>query len=300
MKAVPLALAAALALGIAPGTVAVAASAPAAITRAGRTGPQVPTQSQAGYVASGRDFRYAQALITVPDQPCLPGLGQPGLYVALAAPDGYARAGVICELEAGPMRHGPRHSPVFDGIDHWVAFAAVNVDTQPSPVTEVFRFADVQPGDGVLASVYLGHQGNSVRVGVTLPDGTSYHRTADAAGQVYSQAQALADWTDSDPAGPPAVPVASRVTQFLRGEFTTLSGQRATFAGPWARSAWIATTNGLAPPGGTMLARPGYLWTDGSGGNGAFGDAFGVWLDPTVPGCGAPPRACCAAPPGIC
>jgi hypothetical protein len=294
MVAAPLALAAALALAVAPAPAAGAAQASAAPTRPGQPGAPVPTQFQAGYVASGRDFRFAQALITVPDQPCQPGLGRPDLYVALAAPDGFARAGVICELVVGPMRHGHRRGLVFDGIRHWVAFAETSVDTQPSPVTEVFRFADVLPGDAVLASVYQGPSGKSVRVGITLPDGTSYHRTSAAAGQVYSQAQALADWTNADPAGPPATTSKIRVTQFLHGEFTTSGGQRGTFAGPWARDAWIVTSNGLAPPLGTVLARPGYLWTDGSSRNGAFGDAFGIWQDATTAGggCGSLPADC--------
>ena len=57
-----------------------------------------------------------------------------------------------------------------------------------------------------------------------------------------------------------------------------MSGQRGTFTGPWTLNPIKATSNGSAPPLGTLTSAPAYLWTDGNSFKQQFGDAFGVWL----------------------
>jgi hypothetical protein len=102
---------------------------------------------------------------------------------------------------------------------------------------------------------------------------------------------ALADYSASDLGGSPArpgldpgpaqvppgtpSPVDLRITQFQMGGWTTTSGQRGTFAGPWVLASPASTSNGTAPPSGTINVEPAFLWDDGLGGD--FGDAFGVW-----------------------
>jgi hypothetical protein len=137
----------------------------------------------------------------------------------------------------------------------------------------------VAGGDGVFFSVYFNSVGNAVRFVVTLSDGTTTARTVAVNGSVYTTAVALADWlfTNTSPI-PVAPPANTRLTQFFQGRFTTLSGQQGTFNGPWGLNPVEATTNGVAPPGGTLLSAPSFLWTDGSSFKGLPGDAFGVWL----------------------
>ncbi len=112
---------------------------------------------------------------------------------------------------------------------------------------------------------------------IALPDGTIVHRTFPVPGPAYIRAEALAEWTS--PAA--LVPVThALVARFLSGGFTTLNGKPGTFKGPWALHPWQATGGG--PASRPMpVARPGYLWTDGTQRVlSSRGNAFGVWLYP--------------------
>jgi hypothetical protein len=222
-------------------------------------GPPVMTR-QAGYVASGQLFRYAQAVITVPPQPCRAGAGRPSLYVALAGRPGSARAGLLCDAAAG----------------RWRVFASLSRPGLAAPLTRTFATGPLRAGDAVFASVYRSGPG-SVRFFLTGPGGAGYRYTAatgSAAG--YGQAQALAGWTQA-PAPVPPSSGATREARFLSGGFTTASGEPGTFEGPWALTRWEAT--GGAGPAAGLLAAPGYPGGDGSQRLlGTWGDAFGVWL----------------------
>jgi len=277
-------------------------------------GPPVPSGdcALAGYQASGRDFRYAQAVITIPDHHgvagvCPPGdvvcptTGRPGtthaatarrgarrgtptlagadpqIYVALdgSPPAGhrFARAGLR------PCAGGP---PC--GSSGWEAFAQVAVPGA-APVSARYPIPASAEGDGVFASVYLQPDGRLVHTVLTLPDGSTFNDYFTVRGPVYTRAQALAGWTAAA-ARPRPVPAARgkpgkvRETQFRQGRFTTVNGQQGTFWGPWAVRAVEATSNGDLPPAGTLIAQPSYLWNDGTSFGGRFGDAFGVWRFP--------------------
>jgi hypothetical protein len=241
---------------------------------------------KAGYVASGRDFRYAQAVITVPDHTGSVTT-DPALYVALdasAANNDFARVGVEpCTTGIGGT------CPVGD-TSGWEAF--VDIDEPGTSGYSAFAsLSAATEGDGVFVSVYFNQAGNSVHVVVTPPSGTVINDTYSVNGPVYTDAQALADWTTATTKPAPAPPSSDKVrdTQFLQGRFTTLNGQQGTFYGPWALNAVEATSNGQCPPNsdcigttgtGTLIAQPSYLWTDNSSLNGMFGDAFGIWRYP--------------------
>ena len=139
-------------------------------------------------------------------------------------------------------------------------------------------------GDEVFAMVYLVPTVNSVHVVVTPPTGAVLNNTYPVSGPVYADAQALADWT-TDTSQPAPVNTGAepktRDTQFFQGRFTTSSGVRGTFTGPWTLTAVDATDNGSLPPSGTLIAQPSYLWNDGSGFRGMSDDAFGVWRFPS-------------------
>ena len=273
----------------------------------------VPAPAQgcamAGYQASGRDFRYAQAVIMVPDHQgvvntCPPGTdcaavagpstvrrgtirgtplpaeADPQIYVALdnssTASHQYARVGVQ------PCTGGP---PC--GTSGWEAFAEVTGAGSPpvsghgSPSVDLFPIAASQEGDGVFVSVYAEPTGHSVHTVITLPDGSTFNNDFAVSGPVYPRAQAVADWTIATVKPQPVPPLAKvRDTQFLEGRFTTANGQQGTFAGPWALNAFEGTANGALPPAGALAVQPSYLWNDETNFHGLFGDAFGVWRFP--------------------
>ncbi len=224
---------------------------------------------QAGYLASGRTFRFAQALITIPNHNGSV-FSDPWLYVALdsstSANFNYARAGI---------------APCGCTASGWVAFVDVR---QPgsSPVSVTFPIAATAEGAGVLVSAFLVPDGSAVQFTIKLPNGTTYTPTVPVNSPTYIRAQALADWAwaevNSGSPQPVAPFVKTRDTQFMEGRFTTTSGAKGTFSGPWTLNGVQATSNGHLPPKGTLIGDPSYLWTDGLG-IGSL-DAFGVWRYP--------------------
>jgi hypothetical protein len=230
-----------------------------------------------GYVATGRNFRFASAVIKVPTSASAASsvITGPATYVALDAsatnPD-YAEVGI-------------RPDPDTDGS--WEIFYDVQ-EPCSSATTGSASLSGSAGGDGVAVSVYFNQAGNSVHVVATPPTGTGtpINQTIAVCGPVYTDAQALADWTTAAgaataPAFSPAVPSAkTRITQFFQGRFTTLSGSQGTFKGPWTLAAVDATTNGSLEPLGTLIGQPSFLWNDGSSFGSLGNDAFGVWLFP--------------------
>jgi hypothetical protein len=222
--------------------------------------------ARSGYQASNRDFRFAQAVIAVPTADGSLATS-PDLYVGLySSPTEFARAGIEpCTIN-------------FNCPNGWQGFYEVMQQGTPT-ISVTVPFTGVVAGDGVFFSIYFNSVGNAVRFVVTLPDGTTAGQTAAMNGPVYTTAVALADWSLTTTSPAPAVPLAnSRVTQFFQGRFTTLSGQQGTFNGPWTLNPVEVTTNGLAPPSGTLISAPSYLWTDANSFKGLPSDAFGVWL----------------------
>jgi hypothetical protein len=214
-----------------------------------------------GYVATGRDFRFAQALVTVPNRAST--AADPMLYVALDASstnNDYARAGIES-----------------DGAGGWQSFVDIEEPGAPG-VFDSAPLAASNEGDGVLISVYFNQVGNSVHVLVTPPNGAGINNTYSVTGPVYTDAQAFGDWTNATQPGPATPGSNTRVTQFFQGRFTTESGKQGTFHGPWELTAVDATSNGSMPPYGTMVGQPSYLWNDGNSYRGLGDDAFGVWL----------------------
>ncbi len=259
-------------------------------------GPPAPGTNcaRAGYQASGRDFRFAQALITVPDHPGSISTADPVLYVALdnsgTSTYQYTRVGIapcpqgVSNVFIVPLGSVTCPTTVEGNTSNWVAFAATS-DAGGPPAVTVQPLSNAVMGDGILVSAYLVPTGNAVQTVIQLPDGTTFNNTFPVTGPVYTRAQALADWTTAAENGAskpqPAVPTSKvRDSQFFQGRFTTTSGQQGTFAGPWTLNALEATSNGTLPPTGTLLAQPSSLWNDQHGFNGLGQDAFGVWRFP--------------------
>jgi hypothetical protein len=269
------------------------------------TVPPIPSNACAmsGYQASGRDFRFAQALITVPNHN---GVVDPDSattepdaqeYVALdnSSTNTYefARVG-IAPCPSGdtefivPNQATATTCPLTGAgnTSGWVAFSAVQQPTG-APTISINPVAVSVEGSGILFNVYLEPTGNAVHFTTTMPGGTMVDNVVTVSGPVYTKAMAVADWTTAvlngggDDPPMPDVPAAKiRDSQFFQGRFTTTSGAQGTFNGPWTLNALEATSNGFLPPTGTLIGQPSYLWNDGSGFNKMGDDAFGVWRYP--------------------
>jgi hypothetical protein len=252
--------------------------------------PPIPADNcgRDGYQASGRTFRFAQALINVPNH--IGATADAEYYVALDNSGTntwqYARVGIApCPITTtAVLAPGATATTCPTTGSGWVAFTAT-ADAGGPPVVTAHSISSATMGDGVLVNVYEVPTGNSVQTTIILPDGTTYNNTFAVSGVVYTKALAVQDFTETVENGgaqpAPAVPGAkTRDTQFFQGRFTTVNGNRGTFNGPWTVSALEATSNGSLPPTGTLIGQPSYLWNDGSGFNGMGDDAFGVWRFP--------------------
>lgn len=226
-----------------------------------------------GYVATGRDFRFASAIIKVPTSANQTGgvVTGPAAYVALDASQSsadYAEVGI---------------RPDSDGDGTWQLFYDVEEPCSAAATGSV-TLAPGTAGDGVFVSAYLSPSGQSVHLVATPPTGTAINTTVPVCSPVYTDAQAFADWTgaaeDATPAPTPPASDKTRVTQFFQGRFTTMSGSQGTFKGPWTLAAVDATTNGSVEPLGTLIGQPSFLWNDGNSFHSLGNDAFGVWLFP--------------------
>lgn len=223
-----------------------------------------PPCALSGYQASGRDFRFAQALITVPKH-AGDTSADPMVYVALdgSTPSSadYARAGI---------------APDGGSASGWDTFLEVQ-----EPARAPVFFARAVPkrlgGHAIFFSIYLTAGGNSLHFVTILPKGTTFEHIVAVNGPVYTAAQALADWSDTDASPIPVTPAANtRLAQFRQGRFTTLGGVQGTFEGLWTLNPVEVTSNGSASP--QMISAPSYLWTGENTLDGLPGDNFGVWL----------------------
>ena len=186
------------------------------------------TCAVAGYQASGRLFRYAQASIVVPfHAPAFTYVttGSPQVepdgaaYVALDnssdTANDYSRVGIVaCQAVTfsssvtvagiwpcpGTAIGGPS---VAAG---WYVFAAVSQPDGGATSAVTHLLDATQEGLGVFASVYLSPTGNSVHTVIKTPStysspgvlhtqGHTYNDTFLVNGPTYSDAQAVADWT---------------------------------------------------------------------------------------------------------
>src|SRR5262249_17440920 len=146
-----------------------------------------------GYIATGRDFRFAQALVTIPNH--VGSLADanldPQLYVALDdsstvslgtrsfnANFDFVRVG-ITPCPAGvaflaPNQLVPTACP--SPATGWAAFVAFE-QPNAAPVVSVFPVLPAFMGDGVLVNAYFNQSGNSVQTTITMPDGTVHNNT---------------------------------------------------------------------------------------------------------------------------
>jgi hypothetical protein len=238
----------------------------------------------------------------------------PSLYVGLSSSDAMAAAGLMTcanfvaltqgadtNVTSGPCTvvsgSGTAIAPyIYPNI--WVAAGWTALNNGASVSATAVPLSGVNPGDGVKFQVYYP-AGGAAHFTITPPVGTATSFQLPSSGTfnaVFSHADAVVDYSASricltagcaavagtDYRGfpllaPGAAPstIDLRITQFDNGAWTTNTGARGTFRGTWTLNAADTTSNGVAPPGGTIQAEPAYLWKDGLGTGGS--DAFGVW-----------------------
>ncbi len=282
-------LAAAAAAGVTAGTLGLAAAgaASAATSQARHAttiGSMIATTSQAGYEASGRDFRYISSTLTVPDTAFLTGL-YPQEYIQLSngslnngnSGDQYVRAGIeSCTVAQS-----------FGAVcttGTWVSYVEAFDNSLNGPYFAHYsQLSGVTQGDGVNFSIYFDQGGNELHFTITPPStsGPEQFYKTQAYGPLYDHAAAVDDFTDSTgtPIALPPFIHQFRINYFLQGALTTYSGARGSFVGPWTTSPVEATSNGLPWPSGTVRVSPSSLWSDGLASNGPARpwDAFSVW-----------------------
>ena len=261
------------------------------------TGATIATKTQAGYQTSGRDFRYIESTLTVPDDSLSPFDGDfyPVEYLQLSngtqlstAPilgsgDQYIRAGIVPCAVANHI-HGSTVCPNGD----WSAFVTTFANTLPPPSSPVqfFNLAGVVAGDGVQFSIYYDQAGGDLHFVINPPNASgsepSFTFLQTAPGAVFDHAAALDDWTNSAGGTPVALPIVApfQIGSFLGGALTTYNGTKGSFKGAWTTSEVEATSNGLVYPSGTVRAYPTALYGDGIKANGAVraSDAFDEYL----------------------
>jgi len=240
------------------------------------------TTSQAGYEASGRDFRYITATLIVPDTDFSTGI-YPQEYIQLSngtlgGGDQYVRAGI--ESCTVAQSFGYSQCPTGD----WTSYVESFDNSTGGPYFSHYSLlSGVSQGDGVNFSIYYDQSGNELHFVITPPptSGSQVSYKTQAYGPIFDHAAAVDDFTDST-GTPIPLPIflrSFRINQFLQGALTTYSGVRGSFVGPWETSEVEATSNGLPYPQGTVRVSPSSLWSDGVTANGAVrpDDAFGVW-----------------------
>jgi hypothetical protein len=262
-----------------------------------RSQPVIATSSYAGYEASGRDFRFIHAVISVPNQPQAPPPStRPAGRRPANVPDGFLYPQAYIQLSNGSQGSGDTYARtgietclVAENLDpgficptgvQWVAFIETFINST-TPVFAHFVPLDANQGDGIGFSIYYPQQGTAVYFTLYAPSGAVLQFQAPVSGPVFDHAAGLADYTNNG-GTPIPLPVGTqqfRMTQFQQGAVTTDAGDKGSWTGPWVTSQVEATSNGLPFPQGTVEASPSYLWTDGAVANGAArnSDAFGVW-----------------------
>jgi hypothetical protein len=268
----------------------------------------------AGYAGSNRNFRYAQALIKIPQTNVIPltgavagnangsALQAPTMYVGMTSSDAMAAAGLMTcpNFVAVFGNAGPCTGSITLGTvpNIWVGVGWTAANNGASVLSSIVNLSGVSPGDGVKFQIYYP-AGGAAHFTITPPVGSATSFQLPSSGTfnaVFNHADAVVDYSASRVCltagcvavagtdyrgfplltpGPAAGPADLRITQYNEGAWTTVGGIRGTFRGVWTLNAADITSNGVAPPGGTIDVEPAYLWNDGLGGGGS--DAFGVW-----------------------
>ena len=211
------------------------------------SGQTVYNVENAGYVASGRSFRFVSTTLTVAPR------------IVPKDNDGFVAIGISasCPGECGPP-------------DAWIY---VQPGGGPDSVTyQGFTNAGmfkVSPhaGDQLTVSVYYDRQGHNYFTATDL----TQHTTQTIRGTLPGGMRPVYDHAELDAAvsGEVAPPLAdTRLWQFAGTRLTTYTGVHGSLQGPWQLTKLVKTTDGTSA--GTVVDSPSGLSNGGAD--------FGIWL----------------------
>ena len=228
-------------------TMGLAGAVPAGATTPGTHSAAYPiiyTNSQGGYTASGRWFRFVATTVKVPAT---------GTY------DGYAAV----------VLSGPSAGPVYLGIKPGGGAGSIGWSVGIPPFgTGGGTLSNVNPsvGDTVLFDLYYNKTKGGVEATATdLTNGrTQTISIAEGTHALFTAAEVACIL--HNPTSPPASDY--RLWQFTGSHVTTYTGTHGSMIGNWTTSEVRDTTNGKAS--GKLVMSPSFLFNNG--GN------FGVWV----------------------
>ena len=236
------ALYAAVAAGMALTTLGLAgATAPAtAATRS--LSPPVYDLNRAGYISSGRWFRFVSTTLTIP-------------AATLSVSDG---GNMLVVLQNPQLRGAP---PAIIFVRPGGGSGSVSWST--GQTLQPFAMSP-KVGDEVSVSIYNDQHGHLSFTATDLTNGVTSTGRAKIGNIIYNQALLIANLD----AGAPAPPADTRLWKVDGTHLTTSTGTHGTLTGPWQTSQMIQTNTGTAT--GAVVASPSGLWNGGAN--------FGIWL----------------------
>jgi len=236
------ALYAAVAAGMALTTLGLAgATAPAtAATRS--LSPPVYDLNRAGYISSGRWFRFVSTTLTIP-------------AATLSVSDG---GNMLVVLQNPQLRGAP---PAIIFVRPGGGSGSVSWST--GQTLQPFAMSP-KVGDEVSVSIYNDQHGHLSFTATDLTNGVTSTGRAKIGNIIYNQALLIANLD----ARAPAPPADSRLWKVDGTHLTTSTGTHGTLTGPWQTSQMIQTNTGTAT--GAVVTSPSGLWNGGAN--------FGIWL----------------------
>jgi hypothetical protein len=237
------ALYAAAAAGIALSTLGVAGAAAPATAATRSLSPPVYDLVLAGYISSGRWFRFVATTVTVPPVTLPVGYGD-SLLVELknARLNGAPGATIMVDPGGGP------------GSVRWASGRTL----QPFAMSPKI-------GDKLSVNIYYDRHSHIYFTATDLTQGVTRTAQASTGSVVYNQALLVGNLG----ADSPAPPANTRLWAVADTRLTTYTGTHGTVTGPWQTSPMILTSTATAA--GRVVASPSGLWNGGAN--------FGVWLD---------------------
>ncbi|MGO9079985.1 MAG: hypothetical protein ACLQDY_13220 [Streptosporangiaceae bacterium] len=232
----------AAAAGIALATLGLTGAGAPATAAARSLSPPQYTIGDAGYISTGRWFRFVSATVTVP--------------AVIPSADHICNM-LITLRNTAPMR--PRADILVRQ-----GGGAGSVGWANSPVLTPFAMSP-KIGDRLRVSIYYDRSGHTYFTAADITQGITRTVRVNTGTVTYNVATLIGN-AGSGPVPPP--PAGIRLWKVASTRLTTYTGTRGTVTGPWQTSQIIQTSTGTSS--GTVMRSPSGL-SDG-------GADFGVWL----------------------
>jgi hypothetical protein len=236
------ALYAAVAAGMALTTLGLAGAAAPATAATRSLSPPVYDLNRAGYISSGRWFRFVSTTLTIPPA-TLPASVGGSMIVMLQNPDLRGAPPAVIFVRPGGG----------SGSVSW----STGQTLQPFAMSP-------NVGDKLSVSIYYDQHGHLSFTATDLTKGVTSTGQAKIGNIIYNQALLTANLD----ARTPAPPGDTRLWKVDGTHLTTSTGTHGTLTGPWQTSQMIQTNTGTAT--GAVVTSPSGLWNGGAN--------FGIWL----------------------